>query len=377
MRALLVDDEQMAVSYLQMLLEHIGGIHVIGAHTNPDQAIAMAYELQPDVVFLDIHMHDIDGLQAGLQIQEAVPGVEIVFVTAYNHYAVQAFEMNALDYIMKPLQFERLQKTVRRLKERAGPNKGDGSETPPLICLFNQIGIQGADKEKSAVKWRTAKAREVFAYLFHHRGRWVDKETLIELCWPESETAKGTTQLYTTIYLIRQTLKSSGLDAVSIRSGNLFEGYRIDVGQVHIDTEQWETQLKQLGAPGHHNIDKHEHVLAMYSGTYLGDYDYIWAEPERERLKRLWLNHAREVSNYYVRKKRPGAAIKIYQTIRQLYPYDEENHYTLMKLYASLNNRLGVEEQYGLLVSSLEELDSAPGAEISAWYEGWKRQSNV
>lgn len=377
MRAILVDDERLALGQLKKLLEReIGGIEVIGMYTDPLQVSDQARELRPDVLFLDIQMPGIDGLELGELLQTAVPEAEIVFVTAYDQYAVQAFDLHALDYILKPIQMERLQKTIDRLKDRIGTALDSGTQAePPLISCFHQIKFQLPGGQPQSVKWRTSKAQELFAYLLHHRDRTIDRETLFELLWPDFDGSRAAKQLYTTIYHIRQTLKSSGLAAVSISSGDLEIGYKLTIGDVRMDVAEWEARLKRLPPIEAEHVEEYEQVLEMYKGHYMGELEYLWAEHERERLRRMWLHHAGGLSTYYQERGITVAALQVNQRIQQFLPYDEESYFTMMKLYDSLGDTAGVEDQYWLLASRLErELDSAVSPGIMKWYESWKEQ---
>ncbi|GED17489.1 response regulator [Aneurinibacillus migulanus] len=375
MRVILVDDERLALQQLRKALEcDVSGIQVIGMFSDPAHVVEDIKKLQPDAVFLDIHMPEISGLKLGEQLQELVPSIEIVFVTAYDRYAVQAFEMYALDYVMKPIQSSRLQKTVQRLREKIETGEDNKQELePPFICCFNQLRFQLPGEEAQTVKWRTSKAQELFTYLLHHRERVIDRNTLIELLWPDFEMDRAAKQLYTTAYHIRQTLKSNRMEAVSISSGDLEAGYRLTVGEVRIDTEEWENKVKQLGPIDLHNVAQHEQALKLYKGDYLGDYEYMWAEQERERLRLLWLRHAQDLSQFYMEQGRWQGVIKVNQRIQQLLPDNEESYFTLMQLYDSLGYRGRMEEQYWLLISRLEqEMGVTVSANIRAWYENKK-----
>ncbi|MFC0329004.1 LytR/AlgR family response regulator transcription factor [Paenibacillus sepulcri] len=116
---MLIDDERLALKQLKRMLEEVvGGVEIIEMTSNPVQALERSEELQPDVVFLDIHMPGMNGLKLGEKLQQAVPHVEIVFVTAYDQYAVKAFDICALDYILKPVHPIRLQQTVERVRQK-------------------------------------------------------------------------------------------------------------------------------------------------------------------------------------------------------------------------------------------------------------------
>lgn len=112
--ALLIDDERFAREELAELLVESGQIEVIGQASNAIEGLKKINQLKPDVVFLDIQMPQISGIELLSMLDpETMP--EVVFVTAYDQYALQAFEDNAFDYLLKPVDTERLAKTVQRL----------------------------------------------------------------------------------------------------------------------------------------------------------------------------------------------------------------------------------------------------------------------
>jgi two-component system LytT family response regulator len=115
MRALIADDEDLARESLKRALAAHPGIEVIRECANGLQALEAIPALRPDVVFLDIEMPGLNGFEVLQQLAEA-PAV--VFVTAYDEYAVKAFETDALDYILKPVEAERLERALSRVREK-------------------------------------------------------------------------------------------------------------------------------------------------------------------------------------------------------------------------------------------------------------------
>ncbi len=129
MRALIVDDERLARKELIKLLEEHPSIEIVGEAMNADEAEQMINELNPDLLFLDIQMPGRTGFQL-LESLDSVPLV--VFTTAYDEFALKAFEVNALDYLLKPIQAERLSEAVHKImeKERAKAGRGAGKSIP-------------------------------------------------------------------------------------------------------------------------------------------------------------------------------------------------------------------------------------------------------
>ncbi len=114
MKTIIIDDERLARQELKNMLIPFDEIELIGEAANADEAIEMIQQSNPDLIFLDVQMPGKDGFEM-LQELNSVPSV--VFVTAYDEYALKAFEVNAMDYLVKPVQPERLKESIRKLLE--------------------------------------------------------------------------------------------------------------------------------------------------------------------------------------------------------------------------------------------------------------------
>jgi len=180
-KALVVDDEQLAREELCYLLEQAGGITVVAQAANGVDALALIAEHAPDLVFLDVQMPGLNGFEVARQVlerQEAgnegegeadddedkapeARGAEIVFVTAFDQYAIDAFQVDAVDYLLKPVDPERLDQAVQRARRRIGarqsprPDDGRGERTlanAELERLVKRIAQGQGRRERLAVK---------------------------------------------------------------------------------------------------------------------------------------------------------------------------------------------------------------------------------
>ena len=117
MRVLLVDDESLALDRLDTFFSDIEHVEVVGRARDGDEALEKIKELTPDLVILDVQMPGKNGLRAAADI-DIEPRPEIVFVTAHEHYAPDAFDVDAADYLLKPVRFDRLRQAVDRARRR-------------------------------------------------------------------------------------------------------------------------------------------------------------------------------------------------------------------------------------------------------------------
>ena len=123
LRALIADDEPLSLRRLEVGLERIAGVRVVGAAQNGEEARNLIRTTLPDLVLLDIRMPDASGLDLAEELQGA-HAPEVIFVTAYARHAARAFDLDAVDYVLKPLDFDRLAEAVERARIRIAAREG-------------------------------------------------------------------------------------------------------------------------------------------------------------------------------------------------------------------------------------------------------------
>jgi two-component system LytT family response regulator len=146
MRAIIVDDERLARNELKRLLENFPSIEVVGEASNTEEASQLIEELQPDVAFLDIQMPGKTGFEWLEEWDGFLP--EIIFTTAFDEYALKAFEVNALDYVLKPIELTRLSESIQKLESRfQRPASIEKSTTASHVLGGNdQIFVKDGEK---------------------------------------------------------------------------------------------------------------------------------------------------------------------------------------------------------------------------------------
>lgn len=143
MKALLIDDERLARQELKNLLAPYPEIQVVGEANNAEAAIESIKQLKPDVIFLDIQMPG----KNGFELLEEISGLpEVVFVTAYDEYAIRAFEVNALDYLLKPVQPNRLAETIKKILHKDVSGSGEIKEQTQPLNDNDQVFVKDGEK---------------------------------------------------------------------------------------------------------------------------------------------------------------------------------------------------------------------------------------
>lgn len=144
MRVVIVDDERLARKELASLLAQYKDIEVVGEGINADDAIAKIKDLQPDLIFLDIQMPGKTGFD---MLQELDQAPDVIFVTAYDEYALKAFEVNALDYLLKPIQPDRLKESLTKiLQGKEGSPSSESVGDGKKLGLDDQVFVKDGDR---------------------------------------------------------------------------------------------------------------------------------------------------------------------------------------------------------------------------------------
>jgi len=151
LRTLIVDDEPLARERLRTLLQAEDGVEIVGECSDGASAVRAVRERAPDLVFLDVQMPLLDGFEVVAEIgTERMPPV--IFVTAYDEYAIRAFDVHALDYLLKPFERARFHTALARAKERVA-GKGEPL-TDRLRRLMEQVGVESREGERLVIRSR-------------------------------------------------------------------------------------------------------------------------------------------------------------------------------------------------------------------------------
>lgn len=288
-KTMLVEDEKKLLAFLKNKLEAFPEFIIQGSYHVPEEALAAFEKLLPDVVFLDIQLPRISGLALAEQLLRIRPSVKIVFLTAYEQYALDAFRVEAMDYIVKPIRTEDIDRVLQRLKKLLPLQTQPHSYSPVIRCLGT---FEVADRDGQTVKWPAKKAEELFAYLWAHRGHQVSKWTLVKLLWPEHLEDRSIHSLYTAVYRVKQVLQLLPVPVSVERAG---EAYRLTAEERISDLEEL---LWLAEDPAH--VENAPHATDLYLNYRLplfGGRGYEWsatveaaAERAMHKLGRLLLD---------------------------------------------------------------------------------------
>ncbi len=154
LRAVVVDDEQLARDELCFLLQQVGGVEIVAQAGNGVEALRVIEEYQPDLVMLDVQMPGLSGFEVARRVVAAGLEANVVFVTAFDQYAIDAFEVNAVDYLLKPVEAARLSMAVDRVRKRRTADRAgaDPKSAADLDRLVQMLADKQGRREQLAIK---------------------------------------------------------------------------------------------------------------------------------------------------------------------------------------------------------------------------------
>ncbi|MBW4085676.1 response regulator [Paenibacillus sp. S150] len=371
MKAILIDDEKPALQHLERLLVKDGRLEIRGKYTSARLGLQHLQQEKADIVFLDIGMPEMNGLEAAEHIGTLDRNIRIVYITAYTEYAIEAFELNAVDYLLKPVTAQRLSKTLERLESRGKqPGQESGTSADPRslsILCFKRLEFLDSGEPGRKLQWRTSKAQEVFALLLHNRGQWMLKDTIVDLVWPDFKPEKAVTNLHTTVYHIRKLLKTWDMGVLVEFSQ---ERYRLTYENISFDVEDFVRGWRGTPVESDQELAGREAVLSLYQGDYLAEHHYDWAEPRRKELQAAYLQMALRSAEYELNLSRPREAQARLLSLQKVDPYSEEICRLALRSYADLGDFIGCRNHYDTYKALLHsELGIHPGSVMDSWVQ--------
>ncbi|HEY8444794.1 MAG TPA: response regulator [Bacilli bacterium] len=268
-----IDDERLAVENLKYHLKKFPEINVVGGFTDVQPFYECLQLNDIHLVFMDIEMPGINGLELAAQVLEKYPHIEIVFATAYNQYAVQAFELNAIDYILKPLSPKRIEQTIEKVKSKINIIP---KEKKIFIRTFGGFDIFIDDE---LIPFKFAKAKEVLAYLITKMGKSVGWMTIADDVWPDLyDDKKLMNNFHVASFSLRNFLNENGIGDIYDYSRNL---YRIDPTKFECDL----FKLHDVYAEYKNTRKILVHPQVFRTGEFLEDLPFVWAYPMAEKVE--------------------------------------------------------------------------------------------
>jgi two-component system, LytTR family, response regulator AlgR len=183
LRALIVDDEPPARERLRSLLSEIQDIEVAGEAANGEECLQMAVKVEPDVVLLDVRMPGMDGIEAARQLASLIEPPAVIFTTAYDQYAVSAFDAHAVGYLVKPIRKEKLEAALAQAGKLTRPQLQKLAAAAPAVERRTHIAAKHRDELRLIPVEEIAYffAEQKYTTVFHEKGEDLIEDSLRSL----------------------------------------------------------------------------------------------------------------------------------------------------------------------------------------------------
>lgn len=369
-QAILVDDELLSLQLLERKLNSIGDVEVVKTFSNGESFLKELKNLDFQVAFLDIEMAGINGLELAELILDWNNNIHIVFITAYRDYAIQAFEVDSLDYLLKPVMESRLKKTISRIKvqleKETKENLLHKDSVPFLlkVICFNEFTVYNSNEP---VKWKTAKVKELFAFFIMHLHTFVNRDTIIDLLWPDSDYQKAKIQLHTSLSYLRKTLESIGYPKAITFSN---QSYSLEIDNFYCDVIEMEQIMNNNPKINSDNINEYEKAISLYTGEYMGKNEFEWAHSKAQSLRDKWIQQLQNMIDYYTQNNDFDKKKQYLQLLLTYNPYSEHALQQLMLHYIKEGNRVNAIQLYQSFETLLnQELAIEPEIKTKQLYE--------
>lgn len=257
MRVIYIDDEQPALDNFRLTAAQIPKIEALTLFQSGEEALMWVRNNLVDVVFMDMEMPGIHGLELAVKLGEIVPGIRIIFVTAYSHFAMDAWGTGAIGYLLKPYTAEDICKELEKCVFRPLPSERIVIQTMPMLA----VTVNGKPLHISG-----AKPRELFALLVDRGERGITSAEGIACLWPDKPNDSSSQSLFRMTYKrLVSALEEAGAGHI-VQSGE---------NRRYLRTDQVDCDLYRIQA-------NEENAIKKYSGQYLQEYS--WAEDRNGQL---------------------------------------------------------------------------------------------
>ncbi|SDO16629.1 Two-component response regulator, SAPR family, consists of REC, wHTH and BTAD domains [Paenibacillus sp. yr247] len=371
MKVVIIDDEMAMHLIMKRMLAKVVGVEVVAIFQETTTAFAYLTDHHADLIFIDISMPKESGLEFAQRLRENGRQMKLVFVTSHKEYALAAFDVYAFDYIVKPVNQERLHHTVQRTLSEMRLEKESAEQKPSstssIRVMFNCLGgMEIRTVQNVIVKWKTSKSAELFGYLLMHKGRLVSRARIIEDMFGEMPQKNSEIYLNTTVYQLRKLLDNYGL------KGNLYSDsnyYALDFNQIGVDSLSFEEGCKQMAVLDETNIEQALELQELYKGELFGERAFPWAWSEVERISLMYTSFTQRLCSALLIKGDSQTAIRLLMKLAAHNELEEETIKLLMKAMALQKNKDALTERYEQFTGTLhKEFGISPSLEVTTLY---------
>lgn len=336
MKIVIIDDEALAIDEICYFLKDYP-VEIIGKYRNPIKALEGIAVDNPDVIFVDIDMPNMKGIELSKRIKAILPNCINIFVTAYSNYALEAYSAHPFDYMLKPINKDYFAQMmcylVKYFETMKQHQRCMDDKNEITIKCFEKFDI--LNKNGEMVKFATKKSRELMVYLLCHVDKPIYRDEILEELFPQIDYEKALNNFYVTLHRIKHALKEAEVD----RNSLLFDEYSITIGDGICKYVDFCRFIRRNKIIDDSCIEAAEHIIENYNGELFTDIDTSWIDENRKwheiQMESIMLDYAQ----FYIGKRQYEKAENTYKKLVQINNMSVLGYENLLDLYIKLDDR--------------------------------------
>lgn len=263
MKIIVVDDEMNNLEAFEMEAEGIDGVEIVGKFQDPRKALAYASCEPVDLAVLDVEMPELNGIVLGQELRKCRPDIGLIYITGYEEYAFNAFQLEACAYILKPFNQDDIKRAFIRAGKILGIREVSVGRPDVFIQTFGRFEVFVNNRP---MQFKSSKAKELMALLVDRKGGIVNTEEILTYLWEDKpDTDSSRSLCRKVIQRLHSNLEEYGIDDIIVRHSR---GRSLDAGKVTCDYYDY--------------LDGKEAAVRAFCGEYMTNYS--WAEDTLSRL---------------------------------------------------------------------------------------------
>jgi two-component SAPR family response regulator len=356
-RVIAVDDEWPALRRTGKLLEAFEDVRICGLF---DKSMTLLEHVltdpEPiDLALLDMDMPTLHGLELARRLRECRPEIHIAFLTAYEEFAREAFDVEALNYLLKPVTKEDLSRLIGRFLKRSGLGAGEEIRPEPGITVHRFGPFSVTTDTGVQVRFRNSKSKELLAYLHHYRGKPVSKAQIMEEIWHGRDIERTQANLHSTVYQLRKDLEEFGLNDFIGQSKIAGGSYTLNWPIVFDDVDAYGNEIKQFKSSK--SLAHALKAVQYYGAGYLAGSGYGWASPRQAELELGYTELLEAIVDAYVRQQRYDIALEPMRKWAELLPLNGRLHAKMIALLLLMNREADAKHYHELVRELLDRTE--------------------
>lgn len=353
LKVAVVEDEAPSRELIKRMLLAFSEVEVVLSYALPSEALEAIPLEKPDLIILDIEMPVITGIELAKRLRKDLPQVAIAFLTGYKQYAIEAFDVEAIDYLLKPYEEIQLKRVIERALKKGQVESETFTKAQTQVRCFG--GFEVMNPEGQFVKWSTKKSQELLAYLILHRNQRIDKDKLCDALFPDKPRSKHSNNLNITAYRLRKDLQEHQLGMQVLSEKGSQEGYGINLDDTICDLmivdELLETALFSAAEVNYlQMLKKHPLENELFESN-----SYPWADAAKAYYHRRLMSRQKQRCEALQEGKQWQQLLREAQFMADCEPYDEQACLYVIESLGELSERnqliaykATLEEQYQL-----------------------------